>query len=127
MSDKTIMRSCIYIAGPYSGKDAHGQHGYLTIEQNILNARKAMADLVRLGYFVFCPHTHSAHFEVITHEVGIEYWYALDIYFLRFCHALLRLEGPSAGADREVELCREWGIPVFYTIAELTRALPVYR
>ena len=119
--------SCIYIAGPYSGRDAHGQQGFMTIEQNILNARLAMAELVRLGYFVFCPHTHSAHFEVITPEIGIDYWYSLDIYFLRFCHALLRLEEPSSGSDKEVELCHEWGIPIFYTIQEVKEKLPVFR
>lgn len=120
-----LQRTYVYIAGPYSGRDAHGHHGYMVIEQNILNARNAMKELVNLGYGVFCPHTHSAHFEVITPDASIDYWYDLDIYFLRFCHALLRLPGASSGADKEVELCQDLGIPVFYNIENLVENLSV--
>lgn len=120
-------RNYVYVAGPYSGRDNHGNQGYMIIEQNILNARKAMKELVELGYGVFCPHTHSAHFEVITPDVAIDYWYELDIHFLMICHALLRLEGASSGADKEVDLCREWRIPVVHTIAELLTRVPVFR
>jgi hypothetical protein len=119
-------RSYVYIAGPYSGRDAHGHHGYMTIEQNILNARAAMKELVTRGYGVFCPHTHSAHFEIITPDVGIDYWYELDLYFLKWCHALLRLEGPSTGADKEVEVCHELGIPVFFDLEVLYIQLPIF-
>ena len=120
-------RSYIYIAGPYSGRDNHGNHGYMVIEQNILNARAAMKDLVNLGYGVFCPHTHSAHFEIITPEVDIDYWYELDVHFLWSCHALLRLPGYSSGADKEVALCLDNKIPVFYTIMELCKEVPIHR
>ena len=126
-ANPTWRRNYIYIAGPYSGRDAHGQHGYMVIEQNILNARAAMKELVNLGYGVFCPHTHSAHFEVITPDVGIDYWYEIDVHFLRLCHALLRLEGPSSGADKEIELCNELGIRVYYSISDVRNQLPVFR
>lgn len=116
----------VYIAGPYSGRDAHGQQGFMVIEQNILNARNAMKELVTHGYGVFCPHTHSAHFEVITPDVGIDYWYELDLYFLRFCHALLRLPGLSSGADKEEKFALDIGIKVFYTLETLLAELPVY-
>jgi hypothetical protein len=120
-------RNYVYIAGPYSGRDLHGNHGFMIIEQNILNARAAMKELVQWGYGVFCPHTHSAHFEVITPEVDVDYWYELDIHFMLLCNAILRLPGKSSGADREVELCLEWGIPLFSTIPELVSYLPVFR
>lgn len=120
-------RNYVYVAGPYSGRDNHGNHGFMVIEQNILNARAAMKTLVEYGYGVFCPHTHSAHFEVITPGVGIDYWYELDIHFLMICHAILRLPGKSGGADKEVELCNEWSIPVFYDIPNLVAQLPIFR
>ena len=123
----TQKRSFVYIAGPYSGRDNHGNQGYMMIEQNILNARNTMKTLVNLGYGVFCPHSHSAHFEVITPDIDIDYWYELDIYFLRFCHGMLRLPGESSGSDKEVEFCDKWGIPVFYSIEELVAGLPVFR
>jgi len=34
---------------------------------------------------------------------------------------VLRLPGPSSGADKEVDLARRLGIPVFTEIDELTR------
>ncbi len=121
------IRNYIYIGGPYSGRDNHGNHGYMVIEQNILNARNAMKELVLAGYGVFCPHTHSSHFEVITPNVPIDYWYELDIYFLQFCNGFLRLPGHSSGADKEVELCVKWNIPVFYSIEDLKATIPVFR
>jgi hypothetical protein len=121
-------RTYVYIAAPYSGRVAHGAHGYLIIEQNILNARIAMAQLVEKGYGVFCPHTHSAHFEVITPEIGIDYWYDLDLYFLQFCHVLLRLPGQSSGADGEMDKAQyELSIPIYTSIERLFAEVPPLR
>ncbi|MFN8376939.1 MAG: DUF4406 domain-containing protein [Anaerolineae bacterium] len=39
------------------------------------------------------------------------------------CDAILRLEGESKGADNDVKLAKERGIPVYYSIDEI----PVYR
>jgi len=128
LSTATILRrNYVYIAGPYSGRALHGTSGYLVIEHNILAAKHAMATLVKAGYGVFCPHMHSCHFEVITPEIEIDYWYELDLYYLNFCHALLRLPGPSSGADKEVEVAREKGLPIFNKIELLLRTLPVFR
>lgn len=38
---------------------------------------------------------------------------------IRHCDALLRMDGHSPGADTEVQLARQLGIPVFYFIEEL--------
>lgn len=37
----------------------------------------------------------------------------------------LRLPGESSGADREEEFARKLGIPVFYSISELIKNIPV--
>jgi hypothetical protein len=50
-----------------------------------------------------------------------EFWLELDNQFLPFCEAVLRLPGLSSGADKEVVLAQEIGIPVFTEIAELVR------
>ena len=120
-------RNYVYVGGPYSGRDAHGNQGYMIIEQNILNARAAMKQLIEHGYGVFCPHTHSAHFEVITPHVDIDYWYELDIHFLYACQAFLRLPGKSSGADNEIEECLKVQIPVFYSVKDVIERLPVFR
>jgi hypothetical protein len=46
----------------------------------------------------------------------------LDNEWVLRCDALLRLPGESQGADAEVELAKKHGIPVFYSIEELTAA-----
>ena len=50
------------------------------------------------------------------------YWYAWDIDWLKKCDAVLRLDGESTGADREVLLAGELNPPVFYTVDALLKA-----
>jgi len=54
---------------------------------------------------------------LIPHEY--QFWTALDMEWVRRCDAVLRLPGDSRGADAEVKLAKECGIPVFYSINEL--------
>ena len=42
---------------------------------------------------------------------------------IQFCHAVLRLEGESKGADNDVRLARERGIPVYFRLEDV----PGYR
>lgn len=87
----------VYIAGPYNGPDYH------RIEENIGQARKAAAFLAENGIGFFCPHLNSAHFEVITPNVGEAYWREMDLKFLPMCDAMLMLDRweESSGADTE--------------------------
>lgn len=103
----------VYIAGPYMGTASHDHNGHIEIERNVLQAKAAMIRLVRHGIGVFCPHTHSHGFELITPDVPPAFWYEVDMHFLRACDAVLRLPGESKGADAEVALARELGMPVF--------------
>ena len=41
---------------------------------------------------------------------------------LQHCDAVLRLPGKSAGADNDVRIARERGIPVYSSIAEIPRS-----
>ncbi len=92
----------IYVAGPYTGGDP------------VLNTRKAIEageQLRALGFVPFIPHlTHLWHL-ISPHD--IDYWYEYDNEWIRKCDALLRLPGKSKGADAEVALALELGIPVF--------------
>jgi hypothetical protein len=112
----------IYIAGPYMGK-THDYRSYHEIERNIAAAREMAAELVWLGYGFFCPHTHSAHFEVIRPEASLDYWRRLDLRFLDVCDALITLSGwnESDGAREEVRRAREKKLPVFHDIGDLVR------
>jgi nucleoside 2-deoxyribosyltransferase len=100
----------IYIAGPYGDKG-----GYLAIDANIAKAREAAAWCAERGIGYFCPHLNSAHFEAITPDVPVSYWYELDIELLRKCDAILMLDGwrQSTGSKAEkAEACR-LDMPVF--------------
>lgn len=82
----------IYIGGPYTAKGPPDQH-YNEIDRNIARAREAFTTLALAGVGAFCPHLHSAHFEVITPNVEPSYWYELDLYFLDQCDAIYLLPG----------------------------------
>jgi hypothetical protein len=42
---------------------------------------------------------------------------------IRMCDAVLRLPGASSGADNDVKLAKERGIPVYYNIADVPPAV----
>ena len=102
----------VYIAGPYTAPN------YFAIERNINAAAEVAAFLAESGVGFFCPHLHSAHFEVITPDVPPVYWYDLDIHFMEKCDAIYLLPGwqRSVGTLREKALMEEWGRPVFESL-----------
>lgn len=110
----------IYIAGPYMGPARHHDwRDYSIIDRNIAQARDAFVALAQAGIGAFCPHLHSAHFEVIAPDVGPAYWYELDFRFLRACDALYLLPGwqESTGSLAEKAMAEfELHIPVFEDI-----------
>lgn len=114
----------VYIAGPYTGK-THDYRSYFEIERNIGVAAEAAAWLVDNGYGYFCPHLHSRHFEVITPEVGANFWYTMDLKFLDMCDALLLVGDwlDSKGALAEKDRALGIGIPVFYNTSALLEGL----
>ena len=98
----------IYIAGPYSTGD---------VAINVRKAMDAWEELFNLGYAPFIPHT--SHFIHMVHEHPYLEWLDYDNEWVPVCNVLLRIPGKSSGADKEVELAKSLGIPVFYSIEEL--------
>lgn len=99
------MRERIYVAGPMTIGDA---------AVNVRNAILAANQLADLGFCPFLP--HLTHFWHLVCPRPYEFWIGLDSQFLQFCHGLLRLDGTSMGADREVALAKSINIPIFYTV-----------
>ncbi len=101
----------VFISAPYS------------IGDQVLNVRNAILageELLSKGYDPYIPHlTHFWHL-LCPHEPQV--WYDLDNAFLPLCDCLLRLPGESVGADNEVKLAEELGLPVYYSVENvLTR------
>lgn len=99
----------IYLAGPYTLGDPAVNTG---------NMIKAYSELIDLGYYPLCP--LFSHFSHMFDPKPYETWLEWDLAWLPKCDALLRLSGESKGADIEEAKARELGIPVFYSIEELT-------
>jgi hypothetical protein len=98
----------VFISGPYSRGD---------MARNVARAMAVANAVMDLGAAPYCP--HLAHFLHMAHPRDYEEWMALDLEYVGVCDALFRMEGESAGADREVLRAIELGIPVFYTLADL--------
>lgn len=89
----------LYIAGPYGDKG-----GYLAIDRNIAQAREAAAWCVQNGFGFLCPHLNSAHFEAITPDIPVSFWYEMDLRLMDVCDAMLILPGweNSTGTQKEI-------------------------
>ena len=106
----------VYVAGPYSQGDP------------VLNVRWAVqaADLLLTwGFVPFVP--HLSHLWHTIAPKAYEDWLKYDNAWLPKCDAVLRLDGPSNGADKEVALAGELGIPVFTDLTALVEARYVER
>ncbi len=98
----------IYIAGPYS-------QGETAI--NVRNAILAADKVLELGHIPFVPHlTHFWHY---ISPKPWNVWLKIDQDWLKVCDALLRLPGPSKGADLEIDLAKSLGIPIYESLDEL--------
>jgi len=98
----------IYIASPYTKGD---------VAVNVKRQLDAADELIELGFAPFVPLYY--HFQHMFSPKPYETWTKLDNEWIQQCDALLRLKGESKGADAEVKLAEELGIPVFYNILGL--------
>ena len=97
----------IYIAGPYTKGD---------VAVNVRTAIIAADQLVAKGYIPYIP--HLTHFWHLISPHDYKFWIAMDLEWLRKCDAVLRLPGDSDGADYEVLIAQDDGMPIFYSIEE---------
>lgn len=102
----------VYIASPFTKGDKR------------FNVGRQIGAADRLIEAGFCPiwPLHSYYVDRF-HPRPYDTWMALCAEWLRRSDILWRLEGESRGADMEVELARQIGIPVVYSLEELMRRL----
>ena len=104
----------IYVSGPLTtGGD---------VAANVRRAVLAGHELLAAGHLPFVP--HLCHFADVVLPQPYERWMQFDLHWIEACHCVLRLEGDSRGADREVDRAKQLGIPVYYGLAACLEALP---
>lgn len=95
----------VYIAGPYTNGD---------VVLNLRRAAEAANQVLKAGHAPYCPHlTHFWHY---LFPGRCDQWLALSEEWVKVCEAMIRLDGVSAGADREMQLAVSLGIPVFRSV-----------
>jgi len=110
-------RPKVYVAGPYSQGDS------------VLNVRNAILvgnALWNLGYAPFIPHTTMLWHLVVPRPY--DDWMAIDRPWLLSCALYLwdegRMPGKSKGALVEAIAARNAGIPVYWSLEDLTAEAP---
>lgn len=98
----------VYIASPYTKGD---------VAVNVKRQIDCAEELMNLGFLTFVP--LYFHFQHMAHPRPYDYWTKVDLEWIRVCNVVLRLEGESEGADKEVEFAKSIGVEVVYNIEEL--------
>jgi len=105
----------IYIAGPYSNGDVARNVRRAIYNANLLRQLPNPDD-----NFVLVPYIpHLSHFWHLLHPQEYNFWMDLGMDWLERCDCVLRLQGDSPGADKEVGLAKARMIPVFYEIGHV--------
>ena len=118
-------RMMILIAGPYrSGTNDDPvliQKNIETMESYALPIFRA-GHIPLLGEWFALPLVHLAGSKKIGDEAFNEIFHPIAIRLLEKCDAVLRVGGPSQGADEMVRIGRELGLKIYGTLAEIPRA-----
>jgi len=92
----------IYLAGPIS--QPNPMH-------NLHEAVQVASHLIAAGYTPYLPQLSVMH-DAIRPET-YEDWMAYDFRVIANCGLLVRIPGPSEGADREIKEAQRLGVPVY--------------
>lgn len=115
----------ILIAGPYrSGTNDNRE----LMQQNLCKLEAMALPLFRKGHvpmigeWVALPLMQLAGSVKPGDEAWEEIQYPVAHRLLEKCDAILRIEGASKGADEDVRIAKEKGLPVYYTIEDVPDA-----
>jgi hypothetical protein len=115
----------ILIAGPYrSGTNDDKDK----MQQNLNNLEAVALPLFKKGHvpmigeWVALPLMHLAGSVKPGDEAWEEIQYPVAHRLLEKCDAVLRIEGASKGADEDVRIAKERGLPVYYRIEDVPDA-----
>ena len=112
----------ILIAGPY--RSGTGDDPAL-LDRNLRRLEEAAWPIFRSGHvpmigeWVALPVLSSAGAQGITDPLAEKVMYPTAHRLLQHCDAVLRLPGESTGADLDVAIARERGIPVYTRLEDI--------
>ena len=120
----------ILIAGPYaSGTDGDPER----MARNLKRLEEAAWPIFSAGHvpmigeWVALPVLASAGASGPDDPLAADVMYPTAERLLQHCDAVLRLPGPSRGADQDVAIAQGRGIPVYYSLDEIPDAAAVPR
>ena len=112
----------ILIAGPYrSGTNDEPE----LLDANLASLEQAAwpvfeaGHIPMIGEWVALPVLRGAGGTSIADPVAAGIMYPTAERLLQHCDAVLRLPGESKGADQDVAIARDRGLPVYYSVDEL--------
>jgi hypothetical protein len=112
----------ILIAGPYrSGTNDDPEK----MAQNLKRLESVSYDLFKAGHvpmigeWVALPIWQTAGDKTVGDDLYEEILHPTAGRLLQHCDAVLRLEGASKGADNDVKIAKERGIPVYYNLQDV--------
>ncbi|WP_169747620.1 DUF4406 domain-containing protein [Demequina iriomotensis] len=112
----------ILIAGPYAsgtgGDPALMARNLERLEQAAWPVFAA-GHVPMIGEWVALPVLRSAGASGPTDPLAADVMYPTAARLLAHCDAVLRLPGESKGADQDVAIARERGIPVYFALEEI--------
>lgn len=115
----------ILIAGPYrSGTNDDP----VLIRKNLDNLEAMALPIFRKGHvpmigeWVALPLLQLAGSKQLGDELWNEIQYPVAHRLLEKCDAVLRISGASKGADMDVKIAQERGLPVYYSLDEIPAA-----
>lgn len=117
----------ILIAGPYrSGTDGDAQR----IADNLHRLEQAALAVYQRGHvpvigeWLALPLAAAAGSTQLGDAVSEAFLYPVAHRLIAQCQAIYRIEGASAGADNDVRLANEWGMPVYYRLDDIPQLTP---
>ena len=117
----------ILIAGPYrSGTDGDAYR----IADNLHRLEQAALAVYQRGHmpvigeWLALPLAAAAGSTQLGDAVSEAFLYPVAHRLIAQCQAIYRIEGASAGADNDVRLANEWGIPVYYRLDDIPQLTP---
>ena len=115
----------ILIAGPYRS----GTNDDPTLIQKNVEEMESfalpifrMGHIPMLGEWLALPLVHLAGSQKIGDAAFNDVFHPIAVRLLEKCDAVLRVGGPSAGADEMVRVGRELGLTIYTKVAEIPHA-----